>query len=35
MDNKIIDNNCYGIMINSSEYSKKSLINSMQFHQVA
>lgn len=35
MDDKIIGNNCYGIMINSSEYSKKSLINRIEFHQAA
>lgn len=35
MDNKIIGNNCYGIMINSSEYSKKSLLHSMEYHQAA
>ena len=35
MDNKIIGNNCYGIMLNSSEYSKKNLLHSMEYHQVA
>lgn len=34
-NDKIIGNNCYGIMINSSEYSKKRLLHSMEYHQVA